>query len=365
MGRILVFFLLAILDSTKGFNPCEEGNHYVLHKAGWRGTTCARTTSDSICDRYIFSNIWYKAIGHDDLEPRKLAVGPVDMFLCGTDYPLYLLNDTHPTVDGDIETTQVCMRDGSNPCAKQYEIQILSCGSFFLYNLSRPDTCDIAYCFGENMACPKPDPCDSANYEIFPVTEDRSTSCQNKELQLCDSGLEEKWYRPVKQNHDVRMPTTCVPQNRCGTRSPIWLNGNEPTIDDKTTNMKACVNTGITETCSCNKQIDIQIRNCSSFFVYNLTATSSCPERYCFGDTGNCKTMATNGNVQSKSLFEEPTNIVYICLAIGVVLAFLVFLTCMIYKKHLLNVKVESKTEIQHKGEKEEKIPKEEMKNYA
>lgn len=41
------------------------------------------------------------------------------------------------------------------------------------------------------------------------------------------------------------------------------------------------------------------------------------------------------GNVKSKSLFEEPTNIVYICLAIGVVLAFLVFLTCMIYKKHL------------------------------
>ena len=100
--------------------------------------------------------------------------------------------------------------------------------------------------------------------------------------------------------------------------------------------------------------------------------------------------------MQSKSLFEEPTNIVYICLAIGVVLAFLVFLTCMIYKKHLyvcliygkqtalwfsnmyvihtlslckknfrLNVKVESKTEIQHKREKEEKIPKEEMKNYA
>lgn len=30
-----------------------------------------------------------------------------------------------------------------------------------------------------------------------------------------------------------------------------------------------------------------------------------------------------------------------------------------------LNVKVESKTEIQHRGEKEEKIPKDYMKNYA
>lgn len=71
----------------------------------------------------------------------------------------------------------------------------------------------------------KTDPCDSANYEIFPVTEDRSTACQNAELQLCDSELEEKWYRPKKQNKDVQMPTTCVRQNSCGTRSPLWLNG--------------------------------------------------------------------------------------------------------------------------------------------
>lgn len=75
-----------------GSSPCDDGNHYFLHKGGWRGTECSRTVSDSICDRYIFSNTWYKVIGHDDSEPRKIAVGPVDMFKCGTDYPLYLVN---------------------------------------------------------------------------------------------------------------------------------------------------------------------------------------------------------------------------------------------------------------------------------
>lgn len=62
---------------------------------------------------------------------------------------MFLLSETHPTVDGTVVTTKVCMRDGTNPCLKQYEIQILKCESFYLYNLSRPETCDIAYCFGK------------------------------------------------------------------------------------------------------------------------------------------------------------------------------------------------------------------------
>lgn len=69
------------------------------------------------------------------------------------------------------------------------------------------------------------DPCDSDNHIILPVTEDRSTSCQNEDIQLCDSELKTAWYRPLFQNIDVRMPTSCVDQNSCGTRSPIWLNG--------------------------------------------------------------------------------------------------------------------------------------------
>lgn len=57
--------------------------------------------------------------------------------------------ETHPTAVGTVVTTKVCMRDGINPCFQQYEIQILKCESFYLYNLSRPETCDIAYCFGK------------------------------------------------------------------------------------------------------------------------------------------------------------------------------------------------------------------------
>lgn len=40
------------------------------------------------------------------------------------------------------------MLAGSNICKEQYPVQIMHCGTFFLYNLSRPNSCDIAYCFG-------------------------------------------------------------------------------------------------------------------------------------------------------------------------------------------------------------------------
>lgn len=63
--------------------------------------------------------------------------------------------------------------------------------------------------------------------------------------------------------------------------------GKEPTINDKSVSMKACVTSGYQANCSCSREIDIQVRNCSTFLVYNLTATPTCPERFCFGGT-NC-----------------------------------------------------------------------------
>lgn len=170
----------------------------------------------------------------------------------------------------------------------------MKCGTFFLYNLSRPNTCDIAYCFGklyiwivkkcmfllnsdpvinccfiiqtgENEICSKPgkftiiwcmfndkqaycveikkiilvdwflkyiyckiynsDPCNKENRLILPVSGDRSTSCKDQSLKLCDSVLRNSWYRPMKNNVDVKMASSCVDRHSCGTEQPIWLKG--------------------------------------------------------------------------------------------------------------------------------------------
>lgn len=61
----------------------------------------------------------------------------------------------------------------------------------------------------------------------------------------------------------------------------LFFKGSEPSIPDKVVSRKACVSDG--NRCACSKFYNIQIRNCSSFLVYNLTSTDTCPERYCFG----------------------------------------------------------------------------------
>lgn len=62
-----------------------------------------------------------------------------------------------------------------------------------------------------------------------------------------------------------------------------YSSGAEPTLADKTVDMKACVTVAKSGACSCDMEIDIQVRNCSSYLVYNLSSTPSCPQRYCFG----------------------------------------------------------------------------------
>lgn len=336
---------LLYYGKVAAFNPCDDGNHFLLPNAGRRGTACKRTRDTSICDRYVETgaNKWYKVLGHDDKSPRKMAELVAGMFHCGTDYPLYLSKGSHPVLDGTMVTTNACMHVGSNTCKQQYPVQIMKCGTFFLYNLSRPNSCDIAYCFGENEICSKPDPCEEKNRLTLPVSGDRSTSCKDQSLKLCDSVLRNSWYRPMKNNFDVQMASSCVERHSCGTEQPIWLKGTEPTLAEKTVDMKACVTMGKSEACSCDMEIDIQVRNCSSYLVYNLSSTPICPQRYCFGNTGQCHTDVND----STSIWREPSKVVLISLAMVIVLALLVILGFMIHKnifRPVFKVHVESST---------------------
>lgn len=69
------------------------------------------------------------------------------------------------------------------------------------------------------------DPCEQTNRFILHVSEDRSTSCRDNSLRHCDSTLQQNWYRPMSGSTDVKMATSCVERDSCGTEAPIWLNG--------------------------------------------------------------------------------------------------------------------------------------------
>lgn len=108
------------------------------------------------------------------------------------------------------------------------------------------------------------------------------------------SGLVVCTYKPYRQsfldwNRKYRQ---WIKQIKC-----LLFVGSEPTVADKVVSRKVCVNSG--NTCRCDKFYNIHIRNCSTYLVYNLTSTTSCPERYCFGMFKTFKSI----QLMSKSVF--------------------------------------------------------------
>ena len=93
----------------------------------------------------------------------------------------------------------------------------------------------------------------------------------------CDRNLQPGWYRFLNVP-GIRMPTECPPKGRCGTKFPGWLKSAHPTVDDGVVKGEICFHTN---SGCCTPSTFIKVKNCSSFYVYNLLKTS-CPNRYCY-----------------------------------------------------------------------------------
>ena len=74
------------------------------------------------------------------------------------------------------------------------------------------------------------------------------------------------------------MPDQCVPDYYCGTHAPGWLSGAHPAAADGAVQRKVCFNW--VGDC-CKWSIDIRVRNCGGFYVYELPPTQFCNLRYC------------------------------------------------------------------------------------
>ncbi|XP_066271630.1 uncharacterized protein [Branchiostoma lanceolatum] len=130
--------------------------------------------------------------------------------------------------------------------------------------------------------------CDDPCLTAAPLYEPhRSTAYVTDGSNLCDGGIEEGWYR--FSHVGGTMPTSCVQSYRCGTASPVWLNGDHPT-DNNIADRSACANTGEPGDC-CTEQYNIQVKRCptpgQTYYVYKLVPTNYC-EAYCAGNSVPC-----------------------------------------------------------------------------
>ena len=93
----------------------------------------------------------------------------------------------------------------------------------------------------------------------------------------CDTDLVTGWYRFQGAAGDY-MADKCVLPYRCGTESPGWLNGAHPTFAEGVVTRQVCYSWR--QNCCYNSYI-IKVKNCCSYYVYELQRTFGRPHRYC------------------------------------------------------------------------------------
>ena len=94
---------------------------------------------------------------------------------------------------------------------------------------------------------------------------------------MCEDRLLKGWYRFVGAA-GTKMPATRVPAYRCGTVWSGWLNGAHPTVEDGEVSRRVCFSSRYT---GCKNSICIIVKNCGSYFIYQLLPPPRCLSRYC------------------------------------------------------------------------------------
>ncbi|KAM7449242.1 hypothetical protein ABFA07_002800 [Porites harrisoni] len=92
-----------------------------------------------------------------------------------------------------------------------------------------------------------------------------------------DSNLVPGWYRFQSSSYS-RMVDNCIQVHRCTTDITGWLKGGHPTFKDGIVDREACFHGW--QNC-CYRIVQIRVRECQGFYVYELNPSPEGRYRYC------------------------------------------------------------------------------------
>ena len=150
MASTAVLFCFLVLHCITALDAqCSNINYTTISDI--RRSTAYNATYD-LCDYYfIQTGSWYrfKSVAGNNIPEFYPGINS-----CGTHAPIWM-NGTHPTTIG-VEVDRIaCSPDwwwwsyvhSDDECYYQYNIKVINCGSFFLYQLIKPSRyCNSAYC---------------------------------------------------------------------------------------------------------------------------------------------------------------------------------------------------------------------------
>ena len=138
--NLLYFFFLLILTA----DPCC--NYQNLSDANRKSSYVTPIHEPSLCD-HLLSEGWYRFVGDAG---TKMPTTHVSAYRCGTAFPGWL-EGGHPTVEDGEVYKKVCFSDRISGCRDMTKISVKNCGSYFIYKLQQPPSCDSRYCGADWM----------------------------------------------------------------------------------------------------------------------------------------------------------------------------------------------------------------------
>ncbi|KAL9962337.1 hypothetical protein ACROYT_G031431 [Oculina patagonica] len=92
-----------------------------------------------------------------------------------------------------------------------------------------------------------------------------------------DSSLIPGWYR-FQSTYYTKMLNRCIPHHRCLTDITGWLNSTHPSLEDGIVTREVCFH-GYYD--CCYRRVQIRVRECDGFYVYELKPSPAGKFRYC------------------------------------------------------------------------------------
>ncbi|XP_068711539.1 uncharacterized protein [Montipora foliosa] len=172
----------------------------------------------------------------------------------------------------------------------------------FFFSLPSPSTPPVTPATNSPASSPstlpvtpatKPPECSS--YKFLNDSSIAATYRRDDLYYSCKDNVKPGWHRFGGEAGN-QMADTCVKMCHCGVVYPGWLSGGHPSVEDGAVVRRVCFGRG----CTCDTFVYISVRNCSGFYVYNLT---SIPSSNC--DYGYCASTGFEGPTTSTTEFSK------------------------------------------------------------
>ena len=122
-----------VADPCYNYKNLSEANRNRIHITLVNGPV--------LCDKEL-SEGWYRFVG---AAGTKMPTTHVPANKCGAAYSGWL-HGTHPTVEHDKVSREVCFSTVSERCKHKAQISVKNCSSYYIYKLQQLRQCDSRYC---------------------------------------------------------------------------------------------------------------------------------------------------------------------------------------------------------------------------